>query len=103
MLQFACVGRRRDDGTNTKLTIEVNGVGYDVLLRRASCHDAAYLAQLLALRMAAAAGIAAPVIRNSNPLVTNQLRGQWKARKRSMRRYVAMCRKAAAGMTPVYF
>lgn len=72
------------------------------LLRSGDCHDAAYLAQKAALRLARASGYRNVVIRSTSALVTNQLRGIWRARKTRTKRHLAECRRLAAGMNVTY-
>ena len=80
----------------------MNGYRWTYHASRGSAHEAAYRAERVAILLARRAGIAAPVIRNGNPLVTHQLSGLWQARRPATRRERSLCRAAAAGIRPVY-
>jgi ribonuclease HI len=82
--------------------MEVNGRRWHMHTNKGSCHDAAYLAQQIALRLARRAGHTHPVVCNPSHLITMQMRGHWKTRTPKMKAHRAACRRAAAGMTPAY-
>lgn len=82
------------------MTSYVNGVrSLQLISDKGSCHEAAYRAAIIALRIARVLGATHVIISNSSRLVANQFDGSWQARNPMMRSLRNLCRRLADGMS----
>lgn len=82
------------------MTCYVNGVQiFQRISREGSCHEAAYRASLIAIRLAQVLGLTTVVITNSSRVVVNQFNGLWRARNPMMRLLRNQCRRLSRGMS----
>lgn len=99
-MNYYCLGRCYNLPNGLKLmTVEVNGrTVHQLLSTTGSCHQAAFCAQMYAIRMVRRSGIRNATIWNTSRHVVEQINGTWEARSKTMRRARNACRAAGAGL-----
>jgi len=84
------------------MILQVNNLLFELVSDTGSCHEAAYMAQAIALRIAKQEGLKTVIIENTNRHVVYQLRGEWRTRRPVMRRGRDACRALATGLDVQY-
>ncbi len=94
--------RRRSTKGKSLLTLVVNGVTYVFYSSSRSCHEAAYRAIEIALRLARRLGATNVTIFCGSPLVRNQMANVWKTRAPAMKARRAACNRVRGAMKVQY-